>query len=603
MSLRYYQQESIDKTIQYFQSNADVNQNPLIVAPTGTGKSHMIAGLCEQVLEKWGNMRILILAHRKELIQQNAMKLGKHIHVGLYSAGLNKKDIAQVTLSTIGTASRAYERFGKVNLLIIDEAHLVPRHKTGMYRGLIASLRLINPRLRVVGYTATPYRLDSGMLVAKNDPDSIFTDIVYNIEIDKMISEGFICPIVGKQPKSYVDTSNIKKRGGEFIAGEAENTFLPHIKSQVNDIIENSEGRSSWLIFCSGIDHANLVASELTRRGVNAASITGDTGKGDRAEILEKFKAGKIQAVTNCDVLTTGFDAPNIDLIALLRPTQSTGLYVQMVGRGFRIHPEKSNCLLLDFGENIRRHGAINDIKINMQRQSVDKNTQVRDCASCNAIYSAKLLVCPECKQDALGLCKVCDEYVSIRLRREKQCCPSCGAREVTNGRSLGELVSDDAHPLLLGNNGLYDFTVDSVQWYIHQKEGKPNSMKLAFYVKESSKPILHFLCPEHGEWQRKFAVKFILGWLGQKFFIENNVGSADWQYKTQALWRLFEEFQGKIPLPKLIVAKKDGSGKYFEIVKLTVEKNPCHTIQSEIVLMQDAVAEAKSFSLKSLRY
>lgn len=405
MTLRNYQQKAIDSVFEYFRLNKN-GGNPLVVAPTGSGKSHIIAGIIRTAIEKHPATFVVMLAHRKELLQQNAEKIiasWPGAPVGIYSAGLRKKQINQITVAGIASVFNKFDFFGHQNLVIVDEAHLIPKAGRGMYRTFIEGLTRVNPRLRVIGLTATPYRLDSGMLI--DGDDKLFTDISYNIEIRYLIDNGYLSPLVSKPSKTQADLSSVRIRGGEFVSQDAELIMNEDAltNAAIDEVFEFAKDRKSWIFFCAGVKHAEAVSQKLRERGVLSHCVVGETDPHIRADILSKFKSGRIPCIVNCDVLTTGFDAPNIDLIVLLRPTKSVGLYVQMCGRGSRLSPGKKDCLVLDFAGNIERFGPLDMVKVKKKKNKSGVEAQkipTKICESCGVETKIATRICPYCDHE-----------------------------------------------------------------------------------------------------------------------------------------------------------------------------------------------------------
>lgn len=211
----------------------------------------------------------------------------------------------------------------------------------------MADLIAINPSLRVVGLTATPYRLGHGYIT---DKPAIFDALIQPVSIEELIFKGYLSTLRSKLTITKLEVDGVHKRGGEYIEAELQAKVDTTDKNAlvVAEIIKLGAERKSWLIFCAGVAHAHHIKEALTEQGIVAECVTGDTPPAQRDRILREFKAGRIQALTNANVLTTGFDAPMIDLIAMLRPTMSPGLYVQMAGRGLRIADGKTDCLVLE---------------------------------------------------------------------------------------------------------------------------------------------------------------------------------------------------------------------------------------------------------------
>ncbi len=402
ITLRPYQRAAIDALYGYF---AEQSGNPLVVMPTGTGKSLCLAGFIREAIESYSDTRVLVLTHVRELIQQNFLALMRawpEAPAGIYSAGLSRRDIrAQVLFAGIQSIHRHASRVQRCDLVLIDEAHLLGRSDSGMYRSFVTQLNEINAGLlKVVGFTATPYRLDSGML--HEGKDRLFTDIAYDVPVLDMIQQGYLCPVVPKQTETQLDVGGVGTRGGEFIAKDLEAAVDRDevTRAAVEEIVRHGDGRGSWLVFCSGVAHARHVRDAIREHDVSAETVTGDTPGPERDQILTAFKAGRLRCVTNANVLTTGFDAPGVDLIALLRPTKSVGLYVQMVGRGTRLAEGKEDCLVLDFAGNTARHGPIDTVDGRKKEPAGDGEAPIKVCPECQTINHASARHCIECDHE-----------------------------------------------------------------------------------------------------------------------------------------------------------------------------------------------------------
>ena len=403
MQPRWYQTAANDAAWHYLATQPG---NPLVVLPTGAGKSLVIAMLAKQAIEF--GAQVIVLQHRKELIQQNAEKIQillPDIPVGLYSAGLQSKQTKQPILCAgIQSVYRKAAEIGERQLIIIDEAHLVSSSDETMYGQFISDIIELNSTARVVGTTATPFRTGEGPICGKK---KLFQRICFEAFTGDLIKEGFLCEITNKPSDQQIDTSSAKLRGGEFVESDLQKIFGGDdtVLHACREIVEKTQDRHSVLVFSSGVAHADNVADTLQRlTGEKTAVITGDTLPIERAAYLQQFKAGEIRWLVNCDVLTTGFDAPCIDAIAILRATMSPGLFAQMVGRGLRKHDSKQNCLILDFGGNIERHGSLDDRNYGRARSSKpgsaqpqERNGRGRECLNCKLDVPASEPECPEC--------------------------------------------------------------------------------------------------------------------------------------------------------------------------------------------------------------
>lgn len=406
---RSYQSAAIDAVFDYWNNEPD--GNPLVEMATGTGKAFVIASLIREICRVAPGARILMLVHVRELVRQNFEELLRYwpgAPAGINSAGLGRRDTrAPIICASVQSVYKAARELGPRDLVLIDEAHLVPTDGDGMYRRLLGELRDMQ-EMRVVGFTATPFRLDCGRL--DRGPGRLFDKSVFQYGIAEGVRDGFLSPLVSKGMVTEIDVSSVKRAGGEFVSGalEAAADVDAITRAAVGEIIEYGAARRSWLIFCSGVRHAEHVRDEFRRRGITCETVTGETQANERDRILADFKAGRIRCLTNMSVLTTGFNAPGVDLVAMLRPTLSTGLYVQMLGRGTRLAPGKSNCLVLDFSGNVRRHGAVDDLDIPAPgekgggtREGAAMLTDVKMivCPHCRAYVAPRVRVCPECNE------------------------------------------------------------------------------------------------------------------------------------------------------------------------------------------------------------
>jgi DNA repair protein RadD len=438
LSLRPYQRAAIEALYDYFSASSG---NPLVVMPTGTGKSLCIAGFTREAIAAYGDTRVLILTHVKELIQQNFMALLRawpEAPAGIYSAGLSRRDIhAQILFAGIQSIHRHARQVQRCDLVLIDEAHLLGRGDSGMYRSFLAQLNEINAGLlKVVGFTATPYRLDSGLL--HEGKDRLFTDIAFQVPVLEMIQQGYLCPVVPKQTSTQLDVGGVGTRGGEFSAKDLEAAVDRDevTRAAVQEIVQHGEGRGSWLVFCSGVAHARHVRDAIREHGISAETVTGDTPAPERDGILAAFKAGRLRCVTNANVLTTGFDAPGTDLIALLRPTKSVGLYVQMVGRGTRLAEGKDDCLVLDFAGNTARHGPIDTVDGRKKEPAGDGEAPIKVCPECQTINHASARHCIECDHEfPLPVVKVAPQAASNALLSTQIQASWCDVTGITYAR------------------------------------------------------------------------------------------------------------------------------------------------------------------------
>ena len=396
--LRDYQQRTIDQLYKWFSDGR--KGHPCIELPTGSGKSHIVAALCKEALQTWPETRILMLTHVKELIEQNAEKMRDHwpnAPLGIYSAGMRRRDIGEpITFAGIQSVRNKADQIGHVDLILIDECHLVSHKQEGGYRKLIDDLTSINPALRVIGLTATPYRMGHGYIT---DEPALFSDIIAPVSIEELIFKGFLAPLRSKLTAHKLSVDGVHKRGGEYIESELQAAVDTddHNVSVVDEVISLAGDRRSWLFFCAGVRHAHNVADLLNARGISAACIVGETPKAERERIIAGFRSGEIRALTNANVLTTGFDHPDLDLIAMLRPTLSTGLYVQMAGRGMRPKSHTDHCMVLDFAGVVQTHGPITAVNPKKATGKGEGEAPVKVCEACNELNHISAKECVAC--------------------------------------------------------------------------------------------------------------------------------------------------------------------------------------------------------------
>jgi DNA repair protein RadD len=400
--LRPYQHEAINALYKYWDTSD--SGNGLIVIPTAGGKSLIIAALIKDIVEKW-NARVLILTHVKELIEQDHQELLGHwpeAPVGIFSAGLGRKDKdSKVIIAGIQSmAAHVHKLDPPPEIVIIDEAHLVPRNDSTRYLSALKTLRQMYPQLRVVGLSATPYRLDSGWL--HHGDGAIFDQIVYEVPVQKMIDAGYLCHATAKATKVKIDTRGVAHSGREFNQGALEDHILASdvTKDAVADMIERAADRHKWLVFAAGIKHAKEIDGLLRAAGIESGVISQETPSGERRDLIAAFRGESlhpIRCLVNVNVLTTGFNAPGVDFIALMRPTESVGLYVQMVGRGLRTHPSKADCLIADYAGLTIRHGPIDAVDPARDPSSGEGVAPAKECPGCSTIILAGLRTCPVC--------------------------------------------------------------------------------------------------------------------------------------------------------------------------------------------------------------
>lgn len=400
LELRAYQKEAVSALFDYFDRSEG---NPLIVVPTAGGKSLIIASFIAEALEAFPDTRIIIATHVKELVSQNCAELLKwfpnlSFKAGTYSSGLRTKEGGkQVLFVGVQSVAKKAREVGHTDLLLVDEAHLVPDKGEGQYITFVDGLRRINPDLKIIGFTATPFRTSSGLLCGIK---KMFSSIAYNVSVTRLIDEGWLAPLVSRSCSAEYDTSKLRTSRGDFVqkdlaahlAASGDVTALA-VKSCLDEVTD----RKKWLFFCGGIKQAEQVTELLKSGGRKVELVTGSTPNKERDALVKAYKNGVFDTLVNVGVFTTGFNVPDIDFIALFRPTQSVSLYIQILGRGMRIAPGKKDCLVYDFGGNLKRHGAINEIEILDKLPAGKGAAPTKFCERCFHECFAGVRECPEC--------------------------------------------------------------------------------------------------------------------------------------------------------------------------------------------------------------
>lgn len=489
LTLRDYQEECVQAHFDWFARNRE--GNPLFVVPTGGGKSLIIAEFIRRTLHAWPKTRFIVLTHVKELIEQNHAEFVSHwgeafAPAGIYSAGLGQRDTTdRVLFAGIQSVYDRAHTLGSFDLVLVDEAHLVPKSGQGRYRHYLEQLRKINPRVRVCGYTATHFRLDGGYL-HKGD-GSLFTDVAYEVHVDLLIEQGHLVPLMAKKPGHVIDTAAVRSGHGDFKLNDLEDVATGDgcVEAAVTEAtnIGIAAGRRSWLVFAITVKHAEQIVAALRAQEIDVEAIYGHTPRDERDRLTARFRDGHLTALVNVGVLTTGFNAPRCDLLIVMRPTQSAALYVQMMGRGMRTFPGKTDCLVLDYGCNVERHGPINKVR--------PKRAGEGDGA-------APVKVCPQCQSIVLlGV----------------DACPDCGfvfpKREVAaaHDRQASELAPYDPDA-----NKPRVYEVDSWFFRRHQKDGRPDSLRVDYFC--GTRTLSEWVCLEHPGFAGKKAARW---WTGHR--------------------------------------------------------------------------------------
>lgn len=481
-----FQKAAVSSIFDYFKKNT--TGNPIVALPTGTGKSVVIAAFLYEVLTKYRNQKILILTHRKELIEQDYKELlamWPQAPAGVYSAGLNKKQHEfPIVFCGIGSVCKQVEKFGKVDLIIIDEAHLVSPKEETMYQFFLNELSKTNPYLRVIGLSATYWRLGHGLLTENH----IFTDLCFNMtdlrSFNWLLDQGYLCPLIPKQTNLEIDISGVRIQSGEYklddlqLAVDREEITYRAIK----EMVENSIDRKHWLIFSTGIEHTEHIASMFNDMfNIPAVAIHSKLKDKERDNRIADFKAGGYQVAVNNNILTTGFNDKAIDLLGVLRHTQSSALWVQMMGRGTRTLEGKLNCIVYDFARNTQRLGPINDPVIPPSPKSKGRKqaAPIKICQLCNTYNHASVRICVGCGHKFESA--ITFEHIASTM----------------------ELIKREEPPVIETFNPVH------ITYALHHKKERPDSLKVTYFCGTGTTVFTEYIGFAHEGFARKKAEKW----------------------------------------------------------------------------------------------
>lgn len=454
-----------------------------------TGKSLSMTMLMQRLVEGWPDMRICCVTHVAELIEQNYMELigaWPFAPAGIYSAGIGRRDAkAQILFAGIQTVWNKVDRIGHVDVLMVDECHLIPSNANTMYGKFITALRDVNPDMKIVGLTATPYRLDSGRL--DEGDDRLFDRVVYTYSIADGIRDGYLAPLSSKPTATGFDLTGVGRVAGEYNLKKLQAAVDKDevTAAAVQEIVAKGADRRSWLVFCAGVGHALHVRDEIRSHGITCETVTGDTPANERRAILEAYKNYEVRALTNNSVLTTGFNHKGVDLIAGMRSTLSLSLYIQMMGRGTRplyapgmpldtveqrlaamASGPKPNCLVLDFAGLVRKHGPVDMVEPKRPGKG-EGEAPVKQCPECEELVHASLRVC------------------------------SCCGFEFPPSEEPKHAASADIAPILSTAEAVWhDVTGRNFAHHEAKQEGKPPTVKVTYRL--GMRTQSEWLCPQH---------------------------------------------------------------------------------------------------------
>lgn len=538
LALRPYQQTIIDLSIDHFKQSDE----PIIIdACVGAGKTLIISHIARHVVNKGG--RVISLAHTKELVESayfTFLDYAQDMQCGVFSAGMGRKDTEHdVTFCSEKTLINGLDKFQPIDLLIIDEAHRVnDANVETCYMRIISHFQAANPKLRILGLTGTSFRTSTGPIAGA---DKLFKKIIASVSVPELVEQSYLTKPVAPLNQDAYDFSCVKLVAGKFRESDLQAAVsdVRLTKTIIDSVILQTQNRNKVLIFASTLKHAQEIVGYLPKGA--AGYLDGTLSKTNREAVLGAFSSGAIKYMVNRDILTTGYNEVAIDAVCILRPTESRGLLIQMIGRGLRLHPSKADVLILDFAGNLDKHG----------NGSLDE------------------VFLRESKAKKLGLgsdgekqCPGCCNWVNEMARKCQQCghyfvfveCPDCGAQNDITRRYCWscdyELIDPNAKLTSLANQvGVTSATV--------------NGIDLSVYVKNKETLRVTFHTPT-----ANYNQFFLPGSRYLKYFLGKMTGCYGSRLDRLMQLPLSEivELKPELHIPREILLKPDG--KYPKIVE-----------------------------------
>ncbi|HWL54293.1 MAG TPA: DEAD/DEAH box helicase [Chthoniobacteraceae bacterium] len=525
---RPYQEEALDALDEHL---ATKETNPCVVVPTAGGKSFIMALAISRWKLAHPPLRVCILAHRKELVKQNSDELigiWPAGDIGIYAAGLRRRNVYHSILyASIDSIWNKWGDFEPFDVIFVDEAQRIPARGEGKYRAFINGCKQFNPHLRVIGITATPYRMEGPIC----HRDHILQEIAYEVHITQLLQGGYVCPLRSRIGEVQPDISGVQRNGkGDYIEKQLAEAVDKSdvVAGAVSEMVRiiRAERRQSVIVFCVDIAHCENVSRELRKYGIAAPYVTAKTPVAERDRLAEMFKRRQLQVLLNVNVYTEGFNAKCVDCVVLLRPTLSKGLYVQMVGRGLRLHPDKSDCLVLDFAGCIAEHGPIDQLDAGV--------VIMARCGGCGDSFSRAIRVCPHCGW----------EIPPVEMERLESEEKAEAERRMHAAKPKDDPVISE--PIWLD--------VDDVSVHLHRKVDAPDSLRVQYRC--GITVVSEWICLNHSGFARKKAGQW---WLARKL-------PGDYQTVTvaEAVSNLFLGGEIKARTKQIQVIRR---GRYHEIL------------------------------------
>lgn len=559
---RPYQRAAVDAVRRDLQAYPD--ENLLVGLPTGTGKALCLAMLCKELLEEFPMLRITMATHSQHLVEQNAktlIKQWKDAPVGIYSAGLNMKQLgAPITFCGIQSAAKVPELFGRQHVLLVDEAHAIAPGDETYYHRFINGLKKTNPQLRTVGFTATMFRMKGGMLT---NPGGLFHRISYDRtdreSFIEFIRDGYLVPLLAKPTGFVYNAEGLRKTAGDFNQKDLEKLVDDADKTQaaLGECMEVLHDRDHWMIFCAGIKHVEDVTNLLLSWGQKAVAVHSKMPSHMIDANIAAFRSGEARMIVNNGILTTGFDAPFVDALVLLRLTDSSGLNVQILGRGTRPYFDfprdmghnggppmdfdldtiagrlgaiaaspKQNCRVMDYADNIKRNGPINAPRIPGMKKKGKGEMPVKICPKCGAYNHTSARFCENVTETP-----PCDHEFIFEDKKNK------------TASDESPIAWEEPPPAEIPCKW---FPVVSVERDLYAPEGRPAMLKISYICE--GRNINQFICLDHEGGARKVAERFWKKHRPFKPIPQSTLESLAYTHELMTPKWIFADEKGKYP-------------------------------------------------------
>lgn len=480
---RFYQFEAASRMFADFNAGF----NPVAAMPTGSGKSLLLAMLAKMLCEVAPWVRVTIAAHVQELLEQDyaaVMDFWPDADTGIFSAGLGFKDASKrITIAGVQSAYKCVEEFGKQHILLVDEAHLVAPHDSAMYQKFIEGLKETNPKLKVGGVSATPWRTKMGHIVGSGLFDTLSYDITGWQAFEALINMAYLVRLTSTPTEFSYDLSQVRTTGGEYNKKDLANMVKSRKATEkaLQEAFDRGSDRLHWLLFCVGIPHIEMTHEILKVHGIDSVYVHSKMkDPGQRKEAIDGFKMGHYGKIISDGILTTGFDSPWVDHIVMLYSTKLVGKHVQVLGRGTRpyflpgysLETEaerfmaieaggKYNCLISDFGRNLDRLGPINDPLLPGRRLKKGE-------------MPIKI-----CRPEKIVQGDGCGEYNFCAARY----CSTCGAEFIFDDEPKIGKKASDAKPMKVKEAPVMTWAkVERVEYAEWKRPFTPVAMKVHYY-------------------------------------------------------------------------------------------------------------------------